>query len=117
MRALAVRHWFSLQSNLELNMGAKVIKAIEALDPEAKVSVAGNNINGITWYSNPKKLTKKQIQTKLDELQVEFESQAYARSRYLEYPDIKTQLDDLYHNGLEGWKTTIKAIKDKYPKA
>ena len=24
--------------------------------------------------------------------------------------------DDLYHNGIDGWKTTIKAVKDKYPK-
>ena len=21
-----------------------------------------------------------------------------------------------YHNGVDGWKTTIKAVKDKYPK-
>ena len=25
-------------------------------------------------------------------------------------------LDDLYHNGIDGWKTTIKTVKDKYPK-
>jgi len=29
---------------------------------------------------------------------------------------IQDQLDDIYHNGIDGWKTTIKAIKDKYPK-
>ena len=32
------------------------------------------------------------------------------------YPSIKDQLDDLYHNGIDGWKKTIKAVKDKYPK-
>ena len=26
------------------------------------------------------------------------------------------QLDDIYHNGVVGWKNTIKATKDKYPK-
>ena len=26
------------------------------------------------------------------------------------------QLDDLYHNGIDGWKASIKVIKDKYPK-
>ena len=36
--------------------------------------------------------------------------------RKFEYPPIEDQLDDLYHNGIDGWKSTIKAIKDKYPK-
>ena len=40
----------------------------------------------------------------------------YKYSRAAEYPSIKDQLDDIYHNGVDGWKTTIKAVKDKYPK-
>ena len=32
------------------------------------------------------------------------------------YPSIADQLDDIYHNGIDGWKETIKAVKDKYPK-
>ena len=36
--------------------------------------------------------------------------------RAAEYPSIEEQLDDIYHNGVDGWKTTIKAVKDKYPK-
>ena len=41
---------------------------------------------------------------------------AYKDNRKAEYPSIADQLDDLYHNGIDGWKATIKAIKDKYPK-
>ena len=41
---------------------------------------------------------------------------AYKGKRQIEYPTIADQLDDLYHNGVDGWKTTIKVIKDKYPK-
>tara|TARA_Y100000401_G_scaffold111748_1_gene110344 strand:- start:437 stop:751 length:315 start_codon:yes stop_codon:yes gene_type:complete len=37
--------------------------------------------------------------------------------RVLEYPTIEDQLDDIYHNGIDGWKATIKTIKDKYPKS
>jgi len=37
-------------------------------------------------------------------------------NRRKEYPSTADQLDDLYHNGLDGWKATIKATKDKYPK-
>ena len=41
---------------------------------------------------------------------------AYQGQRKAEYPSIEDQLDDIYHNGVAAWKTTIKAIKDKYPK-
>ena len=40
----------------------------------------------------------------------------YQYKRELEYPSIPDQLDDIYHNGIDGWKKTIKAVKDKYPK-
>tara|TARA_R100001440_G_scaffold54794_1_gene74595 strand:+ start:601 stop:879 length:279 start_codon:yes stop_codon:yes gene_type:complete len=40
----------------------------------------------------------------------------YKYKRELEYPSIVDQLDDIYHNGIDGWKATIKAVKDKYPK-
>jgi len=30
---------------------------------------------------------------------------------------MPSQLDDIYHNGIDGWKASIKAIKDKYPKS
>ena len=33
------------------------------------------------------------------------------------YPTWQDQLDDIYHNGIDGWKATIKTTKDKYPKA
>ncbi len=44
----------------------------------------------------------------------EFDS--YKSKRRAEYPDYASQLDDIYHNGIDGWKATIKTIKDKYPK-
>ena len=33
------------------------------------------------------------------------------------YPTWQDQLDDIYHNGIAGWKATIKTTKDKYPKS
>ena len=32
------------------------------------------------------------------------------------YPSWQDQLDDIYHNGIDAWKATIKVTKDKYPK-
>ena len=44
------------------------------------------------------------------------ENDSYKSKRRAEYPSTADQLDDIYHNGIDGWKATIKAIKDKYPK-
>ena len=43
-------------------------------------------------------------------------AEEYKINRANEYPSIVDQLDTIYHSGVAGWKTTIKAIKDKYPK-
>lgn len=32
------------------------------------------------------------------------------------YGSIANQLDTLFHNGIDGWKAQIQAVKDKYPK-
>ena len=49
-------------------------------------------------------------------LQADWDNKDYARKRAAEYPSITDQLDDIYHNGVDGWKATIKTTKDKYPK-
>ena len=48
------------------------------------------------------------------------ESQSYKQLREKEYPEIKDQLDMLYHDKIDGtntWLNTIQAVKDKYPKS
>ena len=49
-------------------------------------------------------------------LDAEYSALDYARKRAAEYPSVVDQLDDIYHNGIDAWKATIKATKDKYPK-
>ena len=44
------------------------------------------------------------------------EHDSYKSNRRKEYPSIADQLDDIYHNGIDGWKATIKVTKDKYSK-
>ena len=46
----------------------------------------------------------------------DLENNSYKSQRKAEYPSIEDQLDTIYHSGVAGWKTKIKAIKDKYPK-
>tara|TARA_Y100001973_G_scaffold95116_1_gene148048 strand:- start:318 stop:596 length:279 start_codon:yes stop_codon:yes gene_type:complete len=89
-----------------------IANAILKIKPDAQVSIVGNDIDTctITWHDdNPTNITKEQIKIKISQI-------AYIKKRELEYPSIIDQLDDIYHNGVAGWKKTIKAIKDKYPK-
>ena len=46
----------------------------------------------------------------------DLENDSYKSKRKAEYPSIVDQLDDIYNNGIDAWKTTIKTTKDKYPK-
>tara|TARA_R100000008_G_scaffold70134_1_gene47674 strand:- start:45 stop:359 length:315 start_codon:yes stop_codon:yes gene_type:complete len=47
----------------------------------------------------------------------DLENNSYKSKRKAEYPSIEDQLDDIYHNGIDGWKATIKTTKDKYAKS
>ena len=64
------------------------------------------------------KPTEKQCTDGLKALQDawDLENDSYKSKRKAEYPSIIDQLDDLYHNGIDGWKATIKTTKDKYTK-
>ena len=64
------------------------------------------------------KPTEKQCTDGLAALQAEWdlENDSYKSQRRAEYPSIEDQLDDIYHNGIDAWKATIKVTKDKYPK-
>lgn len=50
-------------------------------------------------------------------VQAEVDANAYKVQRAAEYPPLSEQLDYIYHNGVEAWKTNmIQPVKDKYPK-
>ena len=46
----------------------------------------------------------------------DLENDSYKSKRREEFPSVVDQLDDIYHNGIDAWKATIKTTKDKYPK-
>ena len=85
-----------------------VIEAIKAINPDAEISVVDNDPDKITWDKGDV-IAKDVILAKVIAMQ-------YIEKRKKEYPEIKQQLDDIYHNGIDEWKKTIKAVKDKHPK-
>ena len=99
-----------------------IIKSIQAIKSDAQVSVDNDDINMITWHDgNPTNITDEQILAKQVELRADFDAKQYQRDRTKRpedggYPSIEDQLDDIYHNGIDGWKATIKAVKDANPK-
>ena len=93
-----------------------IIDAILRINPDAKVSVIDNDFDKIIWHDGTTPIPKTEIENKMEEIKTEYEANEYQRKREEEYPSIKDQLDDIYHNGIDGWKETIKAVKDKYPK-
>ena len=92
------------------------IDAIISLAPKAEVAVgvggvvAWHNLNGETQP------TEDQITAEINRLETQYTNDKYKRDRAAEYPSVVDQLDDIYHNGIDAWKATIKTTKDKYPK-
>lgn len=56
-------------------------------------------------------------QSLVDAAREELDKLKYQAQRQLEYPDWGVQLDYIYHNGIDKWKTDIvDPVKAKYPK-
>ena len=102
-----------------------ITNAILAIKSDAWVGVSSDDVNKITWHDgNPTNITKEQILAKQTELQAEFETKQYQRDRTQRpqdggYPSIGDQLDNIYHdqvNGTTTFKDAIKVVKDANPK-
>ena len=61
-------------------------------------------------------IVQSEVDTARAAIDAEYAALDYARKRAAEYPSVVDQLDDIYHNGIDAWKATIKATRDKYPK-
>ena len=110
-----------------------IASAIKALKDDAEFVVSGEPSNEAEYKANVKYVTGadsngtaifgdqlftwSEVSAKKTALQTAYDNNEYQRKRAAEYPSIADQLDDIYHNGIDGWKTTIKATKDKYPKS
>ena len=103
----------------------RVIDAILAINPDAKVVTRGSDIDTIEidWLEGTAEISKADIQTKMNKLKSEYNSNQYQRDRI--YPPIGDQLDMLWHSIDESpelkqkyfkFYEAIKAVKAKYPK-
>ena len=91
-----------------------IMTAIQSLRPKAECVIRGTEIE---WHdTNQTQPTDSEIDAEITRLQSAYDSNQYQRDRATDYPAIADQLDDIFHNGIDGWKATIQLTKDKYPK-
>ena len=100
-------------------MNDSVIQAILKINPNAEVSVSGNDINTIQWHNETTPISKADIEAKMVEVQADYDAEEWKRNRQIEYPSI----DDCIHALLDGGDTLTElqakrtATKTKYPKS
>ena len=100
-----------------------IIEAILKINPNAEVTVRGEDINTIEWHNGTTPISKADIEAKMVEVQAEYDANQYQRDRV--YPAIGDQLDMLWHSIDQNPKLkseyfefyeAIKAVKVKHPK-
>jgi hypothetical protein len=95
-------------------MKINICTAILKIKSDAQVSVSGEDINTLEWHdNNPTNITNQQILAKQSELQA---LEDVYENRRKDYGTIVSQLDEIYHSGLDSWKARLSNIKAKYPK-
>ena len=99
-----------------------IIDAILKINPDAKVTVVGNDINTceIEWHNGTTPIPKADIEAKMAEVQAEYDANQYQRDRAEVYPSIQDQLDMQYWdkvNGTTNWEDAIAKVKADTPKA
>jgi hypothetical protein len=98
-------------------MNDTVIKAIQKINPNAEVSVSGNDINTVQWHNGTTPIPKADIEAKMVEVQADYDAKQYQRDRV--YPSIGDQLDMQYKdllNGTTTWKDAVAKVKADNPK-
>ena len=91
------------------------VDAISSLRPDAEWVLRGDELE---WHdTNQTKPTDAEIDAEVTRLQAEYDANEYQRQRASEYPSWEKQLEKIYDDGIDAWKTEmIDPIKAKYPK-
>ena len=101
------------KSQLEEN-GINVSEAIAIR--EIELSKGKSESEFITWCENNKIVQEDPIPFGYS-TQAEYDALAWKRSRQAEYPDMGSQLNKIYDDGLTKWKSEmVDPIKAKWPK-
>ena len=104
----------------------RVSRILKHIYPDKDITV----LNDIDWKPSANlkdlkiqgnlKVSKKILNQAKSDILAEEKRNEYKTKRTKEYPEIKDQLDMLYHdmkNGTKNWISAIEKVKLKYPKS
>lgn len=94
-----------------------ICTAILAINPKASVSVNAEDYEQITWHDGTAVISKADIVAKQAELKAAYDALAYSRARAKAYPSWEKQLEKIFDDGIDKWKSEmIQPVKDAHPK-
>ena len=106
----------NLSTKIKLYAKANGVNSIDFLTDVKLEQSAGQDVIIKEWNLSIDEPTSEQIASYETAGNTEEALQTVLNNRANDYPSIADQLDDIYHNGIDAWKATIKTTKDKYPK-
>ena len=94
-------------------MSSRYVQAVDNLCGGRWFTIHGDDkYENITWTG-----AERPTEAEVDAEVARLATLQYQDDRKAEYPDWGTQLDYIYHNGIDKWKTDIvDPVKAKYPK-
>ena len=101
-----------------------IIDAVLALDPNAVVTVQGQEISGLRWEDgNPSNITNQQILDKKTELESQYTNDEYKRNRKNAYPSFSDFVEAYTEKEIltrsDKWMAYIEAynkVRTDFPK-
>jgi hypothetical protein len=96
---------------------ATIAQAILEINPNAEVSINGEDIDNIIWHDGTTPISKSDIESKINEIETR---DAHIEPRKNSYPSIQEQLDMMWHdkqNNTTTWEDAISKVKSDNPKA
>ena len=91
-----------------------LIDALEALGISAYCK--NNDYDSIVWTDSKKTVSKKDLESKVVELQKAEDATQYQRDRLQEYPSLQECIHAILDDDLEALQARRTAVKTKYPK-
>ena len=103
---------------MSLPYDIKVFQACQRLDSKiVTTSGSGDDLVATDESGTEISLDKTALEAEIKKIEAELDAVKYQEDRRKSYPSMGDQLDYIYHNGVDKWKTDIvDPVKTKYPK-
>ena len=93
---------------------ANIATAIHEIKPNSDFSV-GETYSSLVWTEGQEQ--DKPTEKEFNDAVTAYDDKVYARNRKADYPDWGTQLNKIYDDGVDKWKTEmVDPVKAKWPK-